>query len=984
MQVRPRVFALPLGCDFAKEFTKGLLTRFSGFPPEVMAKSEIYLNTGRVRRGVTDSLIAAGPALLPRLRLITDLAEDVRFPNVPAPTPALRRRLELFQAVAKLLEQDEQFGSRASTFDLADSLAVLMDEMQAEGVPPGRIASIDVSEHSAHWERSQAFLGIIEHFWKQTGEPDKQARQRMVVELLIRSWQSVPPAGPVIVAGSTGSRGATRMLMSAVARLPKGSVVLPCFDFDMPDEAWNGMDSSDTGEEHPQFRIKFFLSELGIEPSEVESWNPSAATNSQRNRLVSLALRPAPVTDQWMTEGHQLDGILEATEDLMIVETPNPRTEALVIALRLRLAVETGESAALVTPDPNLARQVKAALTRWNMEPDDSTGEAIADTAPGSLLHQTAGLLGKKIDSLELIALLRNHLVNTGLDRAAHVLCVDKLEFELRGRGIENDLVRQLDRLFRDENDEPASVEWQQWVLTILDDFASAAEAPLKDLVSLHRSVTERLVSGHNGGAYETNRLWEAHAGAAALKLIEDLQREGDACGTLDCHAYRHLFHSLLQRETVERFKINPFPGITIWNTLDARMQSPDVIIASGLNEGTWPSPTPIDPWLNRDLRRQAGLLMPERRTGLTAHDFQQSISVSKVVLTRSIRSADEPNVPSRWLIRLTNLLGGIGIEGETALRKMKRRGEELLALAKQIETPVQSVPRERRPYPKPPLKSRPKRLSVTAIQILAINPYQTYAQHVLGLRELEPLRPKSDAAIRGAAIHFIMLRFINRVKNDPNLCSRELLLSTAEDCLASLSAPTYAKRLWLAQLAGIADDFLIDEFTRLTNGTPVGLEKSGWIHLPDLDFRLTARADRIDCGFKDDLRLYDYKSGSIPSPIEIERGNKQIPLTAIILEKGGFDGISANKKVVGAYYLKIGKTTDIKDVSRANPGKKVDLFNQTWEEFRELIMHYQTLENGYSSRLDTRHYKYGTAYDHLARYGEWDDTDPLSNGGER
>ena len=116
----------------------------------------------------------------------------------------------------------------------------------------------------------------------------------------------------------------------------------------------------------------------------------------ERNALVSLALRPAPVTDQWRARGRgarrQPRGGRGAGSTW--VEAPDPRAEALAIALALREAAETGARAALVTPDRTLARRVTAELDRWGLIPDDSAGRPLALTPPGVLLRLLAALPG--------------------------------------------------------------------------------------------------------------------------------------------------------------------------------------------------------------------------------------------------------------------------------------------------------------------------------------------------------------------------------------------------------------------------------------------------------------------------------------------------------------------------------------------------------------------------------------------------------------
>ena len=103
-----------------------------------------------------------------------------------------------------------------------------------------------------------------------------------------------------------------------------------------------------------------------------------------------------------------------------------------------------------------------------------------------------------------------------------------------------------------------------------------------------------------------------------------------------------------------------PHPDIMIWGTLEARVQGADLVILGGLNDGTWPEAPPPDPWLNRKMRNDAGLLLPERRVGLAAHDYQQAVCANEVWITRAIRSEDAETVPSRWVNRLGNLMTGL------------------------------------------------------------------------------------------------------------------------------------------------------------------------------------------------------------------------------------------------------------------------------------------------------------------------------------
>ncbi|MEP1496781.1 MAG: double-strand break repair protein AddB, partial [Pseudophaeobacter sp.] len=324
-QDSPRVFAVPNGVDFPRALAQGLIQRSRSLPPENLARVEVILNTSRMMRRCR-ALFEEGPALLlPRMRLLTDLAREASLQGLPPALPPLRRRLELSQLIAKLLDAQPDLAARSSLYDLSDSLANLVDEMQSEGVSTEVIRNLDISDMSGHWARAQQFIGIVDQFVDLHSDTvDTQARQRQMVETLIAKWEVDPPQHPVILAGSTGSRGTTHMLMEAIARLPQGAVVLPGFDFEQPPEVWHHLRDALTSEDHPQYRFAKLVADLDMDPGDVQRWSPDQPASPARNRLVSLALRPAPVTHAWMSEGPRLTELDRACADITLVEAANP------------------------------------------------------------------------------------------------------------------------------------------------------------------------------------------------------------------------------------------------------------------------------------------------------------------------------------------------------------------------------------------------------------------------------------------------------------------------------------------------------------------------------------------------------------------------------------------------------------------------------------------------------------------------------------
>lgn len=959
------VFALPPGVDFPAALVAGLRARLTGQPPEAMARVTLYLNTQRMRRRVSDLFAASGAGFLPRLRLVTDLGQDAAFADLPAAPPPLRLRLQLSQLVAGLLGAQPDLAPRAALYDLSDSLADLMGEMQGEGVAPATVAALDVSDHSAHWRRTQQFLGIIAPFFDGPAPPDAEARQRRVVERLAAQWALHPPLDPMIIAGSTGSRGTTALLMQAVARLPQGALVLPGFDPDLSPAIWGALDDALSAEDHPQYRFRKLMTALYLSPADITPWHAANAANPARNRLISLSLRPAPVTDQWLTEGKLLPDLTAATAEMTLIEAPSPRAEALAIALILRQVAESGRTAALITPDRNLTRQVTAALDRWAIRPDDSAGRPLGLSAPGRLLRHVSRLFGQRLRADGLLTLLKHPLTATGADRGRHLRWTRELELKLRRNGPPFPTGADLIAWAATQTD-PEALLWAGELARALEGVDEVTTRPLAEHVAHHRALTEAFARGTGDSA---GTLWQEPAGEAALALIEELIAEASHGGALSPADYTNLFDALLTRGEV-RDPVQPHPRIMIWGTLEARVQGADLVILGGLNDGTWPKLPPPDPWLNRKMRLDAGLLLPERRIGLAAHDYQQAIAAPEVILTRAHRNADAETVPSRWVNRLVNLLGGLPAQhGPQALAAMRARGQHWLALAEALERPEVQVAPARRPSPRPPVAARPATLAVTGIRTLIRDPYAIYARHILRLYPLDPLRPGPDARLRGQVLHLILERFIkDRPMAEDLPAARARLLATAATVMAEEAPWPAARALWQARMERAAGFFLRAEAAR--GGTPVVLEERGRAPLGTLPFILTARPDRIDVLPEGRIHILDYKTGAPPTKKQQAQFDKQLLLEAAMVAKGAF-GPNLPTDVARISYIGLGATPKIEE-TEITP----DLIGTVWQDLHALIGRYLSRAQGYASRRAVFEDRFPGDYDHLARYGEWQMTD--------
>ena len=145
-------------------------------------------------------------------------------------------------------------------------------------------------------------------------------------------------------------------------------------------------------------------------------------------------MRPSNATAQWhrrLGEPEVSAKISLGMTNLAVIAAANPEMEALAIAVAMREARHLNKSAALVTPDRALARRVAAALGRWNLEFDDSGGDALTDTSAGIFARLAAEAAANGLEPPTLLALLKHPLCRLGGAHGAFKSAIEVLELAL-------------------------------------------------------------------------------------------------------------------------------------------------------------------------------------------------------------------------------------------------------------------------------------------------------------------------------------------------------------------------------------------------------------------------------------------------------------------------------------------------------------------------------------------------------------------------
>lgn len=994
-----RLFNIPANAPFLPTLARALLggRLVEGFPgddPLRLSEAVVYLPTQRAARAFTRALVqASGRAGLALPRIVPlgafsteegELAEVDDEPLDARPSVGdLQRRMTLARligawgaalkgAIRRMgphgLETDPGEPSLiastpAQALALAGDLAALIDDLRIEGVAFERLGSLVADSFDPYWRITLDFLKIAFEAWPswltEKGLCDRAERAEAAVE---REIARLDRRGPTIIAGSTGVNAATARLIGAVARAPNGAVVLPGLDFALAEADFQSLAEGvePTAATHPQAALAKLMKRLGAVRDDIQQLGEADA----RAAFLSQALRPAETTHLWREA--RID-VAAALQGMALIEAETQAGESLAAALALRETLETpGRTAALVTPDPMIARRVAADLARWGIEVENSSGATLGATPDGVFARLTlaaardaaapavAALLAcpsvqvghenfaAAARALEL-GVLRAPLPLTGLaDRGAALAAAR----EAAANAYAHRAIKALT-----PDDFIAAEQLLTDIDAALQPLRAADGGPLVDMIGAHRAALVALAAPDEIGEGVADLLdeWALASG------------DGFKCSLAD---YAEMFETLV----AGRAPPSPrgHPRLVLLGLLEARLLRFDRVVLAGLDETVWPPAARTDAFLNRQMRADLGLSAPERRIGQTAHDFAEALGTPDVILTRALRRDGTPTVASRLLRRIAALAG------KPAYDALRERGARYLEIAHQVDAP-QAAPPAERPAPAPPVALRPTRLSVTRIETLRRDPYAIYAERILRLTPLPPLGAQLTAAGIGDVWHKALEIY---ARGAPAALGRVRLYEIAEAAFAPLNAdPKFRALRWPRIVEGL-EVFLDFDARRRAGAVDIFIEKEGRLDFALADgsgFTLTARADRIEIGRDERATIIDYKTGAPPGVNEVKVGfSPQMTLQAALLKRGAFAGIGACA-TEGAIYLKLGgKGGGVEKPIGFKDANFMEVAEAHFMGLGALLSEYRRPETGYVSRPYPKFAARGADYDHLARVAEW------------
>lgn len=985
-------YNIPFHQTFSECLAANLLHSYQAHPFG-LASVTLFLPTSRACLAMRDAFLrssGSSSVIMPAMIPLAEVDENTMLPfvdqtiaQIKPPISTLKRNIYLTRLIAQATgiqaKQEEETISYDQAAYIAKSLAKLLDDSHHFDVTAEHIQSLCLDEHAQHWQPILTFLDIIYQHWPKILDSlnvqDSASYHDQILRLLGVLWQQKPPKSKVIAAGINRNIPAVHEFLNAILKHAKGAIVFQGLEqitpeledyFHQTDHDWF---SKAQIQASPLYVPSVILKHAGVNFKDIQEFpinQPVEQSHINRATFLADCLKPVGVFPDF---NNFSDDLLDNFE---LIECENLIHEAQTIALIMRSELEKkGKTAALVTPNRALAQHVTAQLKRWGLNIDDSAGIALSQAPIGIYLKAISQLACGGIRPKDFMALLKHPFTKMGLSAKEFRKHVRKLDLILRDSGN----VLGFDAIIH-------SISTQKNTYSILLDILKNFDEKIKPLLielSKPKASPQKLLryllefaewAASDDTSPGSDELWKQEAGHKAADLMSALLEELSVIEHIHPSRWTEFFNVFLEGQIVRPMK-RAHPRLSIWGMVESRMMYADLIIIGSFNEGHWPQLPDAGPWLNRPMRNNIGLPSVEQEVGLNAADFLNLATAKHVIITRAI-TENGPMEKSRFLRRI-----------EASLQKQKH-----LSLVKK-DSPfhdwktqlikaeqTQSLQPAQKPAPKPALSARPKQLSITDFGRLINDSYAIYGKKILNLKPLDDLEKDMDHKNFGTLAHAVLETYMRntQIKNITNKAEElAVLQDLAKKMLDTLNLPKTQYIFWSSRLDRLCKSFLEQELIARQNMQKTWLEVEGSMQLdmPASAFTLNGKADRIDLLDDGNLRIIDYKTGNPPSEKQVINFEEpQLLLEATLARHHGFNELSAETSNIEYWHISGGLKTKSKSISLIE--KNETLLDQFYTYIIDIINKFNDENTPYEPHSSGKTLKYGSDYDHLSRYKEW------------
>ncbi|MBR5154665.1 MAG: PD-(D/E)XK nuclease family protein [Alphaproteobacteria bacterium] len=954
------VFNIPGSCPFWETIANIYLKKFSNKELE-LASVLFMVPNRRACLSLTNAFVriqGLKPTILPQIVPISEIDEDEMlfgsfnleeiWPEIP---PPISREERLFLFARLILSKPNDFGlksmSPAQAISLAQDLATLIDTAYNQGLSFDKLHDLVPEKYATHWQETLKLLKIITEFWPQIleerGAIDTSLMKNIVLSKQALLWRKENTSKNIIIAGVSASFPSIVEMFETVKNLPNGEIYFAGIDNFADDDYWEAID-----EVHPQFEIKDLLNKINIDRKNIA--NVLEPRDANREQFISEIMRPAIVSNKWRSIADDFN-LQKSLENITLLTLKNQRDEALAIALKMREVLNYPEkTAALVSYDRNLARRVSSELKRFGVEVDDSAGIPLNLSPIGIYLRVIVEAAENLTSSLKIVDLLKNPFTLLGFN---------KNEFRSKVYDFETSLRMEKKKNINSEK------FWLRDV--IIEKLSPLSELLSQDLIDFGEVLRKNIEIAEEIANSDTtkgkNFLWRGDCGKIAVRFITKILETSSLIGKISGKDYLPMLCQLMSNETV-RTTYGTHPRLSILGPIEAQLQNFDYIIIGEVNEGIWPKLPQADMWMSRPMMKDFGFALPEKNIGILANSFANFMKSPNVILTRAERIGESPTQKSRWLLRIETVLNAFGVDISTIMDK------DFSSFVMNLDKPkvYKSI---KAPAPCPPVASRPRKLSASGVDLLIADPYSVFAKYILKLYPLDNLDEKPDQRDYGSLIHEIIEEFNTKYDGPLPLNALDVLVEIGKRKFDEKNLDNDIRAFWFPKFLSTAKWIIQKELDYRDGVKKIHNEVSGEIsyNIQNGDFVFTAKADRIDELKNNDINIFDYKTGSIPTKSQVKSGHAmQLLLEGIIARKKAYP-LGLNSQLSNLIYWKLGKEELIIDKKNDELDKLLD---EAEEYLVKLMNTFDFETTPYHSRPTPKFIPKNKDYEHLARIREW------------
>lgn len=921
------------GTDLAKLAAQFILDRIGR---DTLADAVVLLPTRRAALSLREAFRAlAGDdtLLLPRMVSLADVGDELlallghdALEMLQAVPPAMSPTLRHYLLTAQVMQFEEARGGDTRiehAMQMAEYLADLQDRCTRAGVALTRekLQALFPRDYATHWQQSLVFLNIVGDAWpaieQAYGQISAAAHEVQLLTALRDAWQAAPPNYPVFAVGSTASQPATAALLSTIAGMKQGYVILPGLDPRMSETAW-----SDVHESHPYFYLKQLLDANGVHACDVMALGDAPPSCS----IWLEALCRVEAMGQWREQA--IDPARFA--HVKLVGCQHAEEEARVITLLIREGLETPNARiALVTPDESLMARVAVQLGHYGVVPNRLSHGTLADTDTGSVLVALMEAVAAPESTRALIHLLRHRLVQLG-EANAWPAWLDM--FERAARGINRHSVGQLPSLVPVLRETKAHGELQKLVRDIAD--LSRARLLPSQWVERLSMLLEKAAPLPGSGQEKVMDALEQCAGA-------------DLLGKLDQRGFGALMAQALSPNW-RGPQFGAHPHVMMLTPVEARLQSFDRVILGNATERLWPGMHGQSPWLNLAQQEELGLPGIAQHSTLMAHDVLMHGSAGEVFLTYPQREGGSPAARSRYVERLLALAEAQQLPGHM----MQAPAYAEVALAR-YDAPFAP---EREPYPKP--LERPAMLPASMLDLIVSDPFSIYARSILGLQPLKEMDAEPEPRDFGSIAHKTLQQLAAYWTEHGSAPPASEMESMVEQALRSFSDRPAVRLFWTRRLMQ-ALVYVNQQEAQRRGAVQSEVPIEQVLRTPHGVLTLHGRIDRLEGAV-----VVDYKTGKPPTISDMEQGRAlQLVAYALLLSE-------QCKPVDGLEYwgLPAGKRSGSQTFFQWTP----EVAAEMQSKLNSLLSELMDPQTALLARPVSGNERFENDYDGISRYDEW------------